>query len=93
MAAPPTGLCHTELTHRQRFLGGMFENDRSLSLVLGLSYAVDDNFTDLLASQALIEEQDVFVKMRAFRRVTAIAAGRVIDRNATLNELPEELSN
>lgn len=69
--------------NRQRFMGSLFETDRFMSLILGLPYAVNDNFNDKLALKVLLcSTADSTTRMRALRRVTAIAAGNVNDRNA-----------
>jgi hypothetical protein len=72
----------SDALERQRLMGSLFETDRILSMVLGLPYAVDDNFNDKFASQVLITDTDCLTRMRALRRITAIAAGRINDRNA-----------
>ena len=54
-------------------------------MVLGLPYAVYDNFNDKFASQVLITSTDRLTRMRTLRRITAIAAGRINDRNANSN--------
>lgn len=88
-----TGEDVTHLVVRQRFLGSILELDRLMSMVLGFPYYEDDNFTDQLALAVLRDEADlqpdengpdppnVDLKMRALRRVVAIIAGRVNDRN------------
>ncbi|KIW29685.1 uncharacterized protein PV07_05480 [Cladophialophora immunda] len=87
-------LCGRELTklfHRQRFLGSIMELDRLMSMVLGFPHAEDVKFTDHLAMAVLRGQTasqgggsvSVDIKMRAFRRVVSIAAGRVNDRNAS----------
>lgn len=67
----------------QRLMGSLFETDRLLSMVLGLRYAMDDHFDDQLALQILGTDDETHTRMRALRRVTAIAAGHINDRNAT----------
>lgn len=88
-----TGEDVTQLVVRQRFLGSILELDRLMSMVLGFPYFEDDNFTDQLAlavlkDEAGLQEDDegpgppnVDIKMRALRRIVAIIAGRVNDRN------------
>jgi hypothetical protein len=66
-------------------MGSLFETDRFMSMVLDLQYAVDDNFNVKFASQVLITSTDRLTRMRALRRITAIAAGRINDRNANSN--------
>jgi hypothetical protein len=80
-----SGQSPTDTLVRQRLMGSLFESDRFLSLVLGLPYAVDDNFNDRFASQVLVTNTDNITRMRAVRRITAVAAGRVNDRNANSN--------
>lgn len=76
-----------DLLQRQRFMGGLFETDRSMSLILGLPYAVDDNFNDKYASRILSSGGgDIVTRMRALKRITSIAAGHVNDRNAASSE-------
>ena len=71
-----------ELLQRQRLVGGLFEVDRSMSLVLGLPYVVDPYFVDSLAWLVLSEKSDLSLKVRALRRIVGVAAGRTSDRNA-----------
>ncbi|ETN38594.1 uncharacterized protein HMPREF1541_06631 [Cyphellophora europaea CBS 101466] len=72
-----------ELMYRQRWVGGVYEMDHFMSLVLGFPHARDKNFTDRLAKLTLMRgDGDVTVKMRALRRITAVVAGRVNERNA-----------
>jgi hypothetical protein len=44
-----TGQSPADALQRQRLMGSLFEADRRLSMVLGLPYAVDDNFNDKFA--------------------------------------------
>ena len=90
-------LCEGELTrlfHRQRFIGSIMELDRLMSMVLGFPHAEDVKFTDRLAMAVLKEQAhpddnsnakriSCDIKMRALRRVVAVVAGRVNDRNAS----------
>jgi hypothetical protein len=88
-----TGEDVTQLVVRQRFLGSILELDRLMSMVLGFPYYGDDNFTDQLALAVLRDEagvhsddrgpdpSNVDIKMRALRRIVAIIAGSVNDRN------------
>ncbi|OAP61783.1 hypothetical protein AYL99_03986 [Fonsecaea erecta] len=87
-------LCGQELTklfRRQRFIGSIMELDRLMSMVLGFPHAEDVKFSDRLAMSVLKGQTatqggapvSVDIKMRAFRRVVSIAAGRVNDRNAS----------
>lgn len=77
----------TEITaegaEQQRFVGGIYEIDRLMSMVLGFPYATSECFTDRRAYGLLFsvgtEEQQ---KMRALRRIVAVTAGHVNDRNA-----------
>ncbi|KAK4937837.1 hypothetical protein LTR10_021640 [Elasticomyces elasticus] len=83
----------TRLLHRQRWIGSILELDRLMSMVLGFPHAQDDKFSDRLALAVLkgevptsASDQDqlpVDLKMRALRRVVAVIAGRVNDRNAS----------
>ncbi|KIX98528.1 uncharacterized protein Z520_05829 [Fonsecaea multimorphosa CBS 102226] len=81
----------TKLFHRQRFVGSIMELDRLMSMVLGFPHAEDVKFTDRLAMAVLKGETasqggasvSMHIRMRAFRRVVSIAAGRVNDRNAS----------
>jgi hypothetical protein len=84
---------------RQRWIGSLLELDRLMSMVLGFPHAEDDKFSDRLALNVLRgqglastnEDQAVSLelKMRAFRRVVAVIAGRVNDRNASTE--PEDV--
>ena len=80
-----SGRSPSDSLERQRFMGSLFETDRFMSMVLGLPYAVDDNFNDKFASQVLGTKTDKMTRMRALRRITAIAAGLINDRNANSN--------
>lgn len=83
----------TRLLHRQRWIGSILEMDRLMSMVLGFPHAQDDKFSDQLALAVLKGqaptslpgqgELPVDLKMRALRRVIAVIAGRVNDRNAS----------
>ncbi|KAI1614234.1 hypothetical protein EDD37DRAFT_128609 [Exophiala viscosa] len=83
----------TRLLHRQRWIGSILELDRLMSMVLGFPHAQDDQFSDRLALAVLKgevptsasdrDELPVDLKMRALRRVVAVIAGRVNDRNAS----------
>ncbi|KIW17829.1 hypothetical protein PV08_05024 [Exophiala spinifera] len=83
----------SSILHRQRWIGSILELDRLMSLVLGFPHAQDDKFSDHLALAVLrghivtaAGESNLSVpvelKMRAFRRVVAVIAGRANDRNA-----------
>ncbi|KAK5204491.1 hypothetical protein LTR99_009889 [Exophiala xenobiotica] len=88
----------SNILHRQRWIGSLLELDRLMSMVLGFPHAEDDKFSDRLALNVLRgqglastnEDQGVSLelRMRAFRRVVAVIAGRVNDRNA--NPEPED---
>jgi hypothetical protein len=77
---------------RQRFMGALFETDRFMSLLMGLPYAVDDNFNEKLASRTLHSPNNNTTKMRALRRIVALVAGKVNDRNAKSPEGNESAS-
>lgn len=91
--SPETGEDVTSLVVRQRFLGSILELDRLMSMVLGFPYYEDNNFTDQLALAVLKDEaglqrddaqpdsSNLDIKMRALRRVVAIIAGKINDRN------------
>ncbi|OAG42661.1 hypothetical protein AYO21_03246 [Fonsecaea monophora] len=89
----------TQLFNRQRFIGSIMELDRLMSMTLGFPHAEDVKFTDRLAMAVLKGQTSsrdgasvsVEIKMRAFRRVVSIAAGRVNDRNATSDPDPVKL--
>lgn len=83
LAKPMPGMSSAEVLGRQRFMGSMFETDRFMSLLLGLPYAFDDNFTDRLATEVIGDHPDINARARALRRITAIASGHVNDRNAS----------
>lgn len=84
----------TQLFHRQRFVGSIMELDRLTSMVLGFPHVEDVKFTDRLAmavlkgqtSQSLNHgsgpQISLDIRMRALRRIVAVVAGRVNDRNA-----------
>lgn len=93
------------LFHRQRFVGSIMELDRMMSMVLGFPHAQDVKFTDRLAMAVLKGQQPSTggsaggstapassdIKMRALRRVMAIVAGRVNDRNGSSD--PDEVKH
>ena len=83
LAKPMPGMPAAEVLGRQRFMGSMFETDRFMSLLLGLPYAMDDRFTDKLATEVIGDHPDIMTRVRALRRITAIASGHVNDRNAS----------
>ena len=73
-----------ELMERQRWIGHIYEMDNSISMILGFPHATDSDFTDSLALSVLAGgEGDVNLKMRALRRVVALAAARINDRNGS----------
>ena len=54
-----------------------------MSMILGFPHASDPEFSDRLAMSVLLQGQgDTSLKMRALRRVVALAAARINDRNA-----------
>ncbi|KIW37074.1 uncharacterized protein PV06_10703 [Exophiala oligosperma] len=84
----------SSILHRQRWIGSILELDRLMSLVLGFPHAQDDKFSDHLALDVLRGNViaatgdsngcvPVDLRMRAFRRVVAVIAGRVNDRNSS----------
>ncbi|KIX00436.1 uncharacterized protein Z518_10575 [Rhinocladiella mackenziei CBS 650.93] len=84
----------TRVFHRRRFLGSILEINRLMSMVLGFPHVEDDKFTDHLAlavlrGQVTIQNAELNprvsadIQMRALRRIVAIAAGRINDRNAS----------
>ncbi|KAK5097531.1 hypothetical protein LTS08_006945 [Lithohypha guttulata] len=77
-----------EAAEQQRFLASIFEMDRLISMILGLPYAVDPAFTDVRAFSVILDPsvEDESLKMRALRRIIAITAGHVNDRNAQGHE-------
>ena len=83
LARPLPGMTPAEILGRQRFMGSMFETDRFMSLLLGLPYAMDENFNDKLATEIIGEHPDIIMRVRALRRITAIASGHINDRNAS----------
>lgn len=83
-----------ELLYRQRWVGGIYELDHLMSMVLGFPHARDPNFTDRLAKVTLTRaDVDITVKMRALRRVVAVTAGRINERNANGNEADRVLTS
>ena len=73
-----------EIMERQRWIGHIYEMDNSISMILGFPHATDSDFTDSLALSVLVRgEGDVNMKMRALRRVVALAAARINDRNGS----------
>lgn len=71
---------------RQNFMGALFETDRFMSLLMGLPYAVDDNFSEKLTQERLMSPIDITSQMRALRRMAALVAGKVNDRNSSTSE-------
>lgn len=81
-----SAVAEDELIHRQRWVGTIYEMDSFMSMILGFPHAVDINFTDRLAMNVLHSPQsDLDLRMRAVRRVVAVAAGQINDRNAEGN--------
>lgn len=74
-----------EEAERQRFIAAIFEVDHIISMVLGFPYAKDSAFTDARAFSILLNSsiRDEDLKMRALRRVVAVTAGHINDRNAS----------
>lgn len=72
-----------ELTYRQRWVGGIYELDHFLSLVLGFPQARDKSFSDRLAKTTLLDPAvNIETRMRALRRILAVIAGRINNHNA-----------
>ncbi len=82
-----------DTSRRRRFMEALFETDRFMSLLMGLPYAVDDNFNEKVAGQALESPADFTTQMRALRRMVALVAGKVNDRNASKPEAKESAMN
>lgn len=93
LAKPMSGMSSTEVLGRQRFMGSMFETDRFMSLLLGVPYAFDDNFTDRLATEVISDHPDISTRARALRRISAIASGHVNDRNASADPVSMSATN
>ena len=76
---------------QQRFLASVFEIQHLMSMVLGFPHIKDVAFTDARALTVLRnpEIQDESLKMRALRRVVAVLAGQINDRNAN-GEISDE---
>ena len=82
-----------ELMYRQRWVGGVYELDHLMSMVLGFPHARDPNFTDRLAKVTLARtDVDITVKMRALRRIVAVTAGRINERNANGSETDKSVT-
>lgn len=84
-SATPKGVTLSdEEAEQQRFVAAIFEIDHLISMVLGLPYAKDHNFTDARAFSVLLNPtiNDESLKMRALRRIIAVTAGHINDRNA-----------
>jgi hypothetical protein len=81
-----SAVAEDELIHRQRWAGSIYEMDSFMSMILGFPHAVDKNFTDHLAMNVLHSPQSgLDLRMRAVRRIVAVAAGQINDRNAEGN--------
>ena len=79
-------LAREEMMDRQRWIGNVYEMDHFMSMILGFPHALDKNFTDTRAMDVLLgSASDTQLRMRALRRVTALAAGRINERNAALS--------
>lgn len=83
-ANPGSVTLSDEEAEQQRFVAAIFEIDHLISMVLGLPYARDQNFTDARAFSVLLNPTitDESLNMRALRRIIAVTAGHVNDRNA-----------
>lgn len=79
------GTLSDEQAEQQRFIAAIFEIDHLMSMVLGFPYAKDVAFTDARAFSVLLNPaiNDESLNMRAIRRVVAVMAGHVNDRNAS----------
>lgn len=73
-----------EAAEQQRFVASIFEIDHLVSMILGFPYAKDPAFTDVRAFGVILDPNvsDESLKMRALRRIIAVTAGHVNDRNA-----------
>lgn len=73
-----------EAAEQQRFVASIFEIDHLVSMVLGFPHSKDPAFTDVRAFGVLLDPAitDESLKMRALRRIIAVTAGHVNDRNA-----------
>jgi hypothetical protein len=78
-----TATTSDERLARQRWVGSIHEMDRLFSLILGFPHAHDESFTDRRAVFILRSaEKDVDLRMRAVRRIVAVAAEQVNHRNS-----------
>jgi len=73
-----------EAAEQQRFIAAIFEIDHLISMVLGFPYAKDPHFTDARAFSVLLNPSitDESLNMRALRRIIAVTAANINDRNA-----------
>ncbi|KAK5948661.1 hypothetical protein OHC33_010264 [Knufia fluminis] len=73
-----------EEAENQRFIASIFEIDHLISMVLGFPYAKDPHFTDARAFAVLTNPaiDDESLNMRALRRIIAVTAAHINDRNA-----------
>ena len=73
-----------EEAEQQRFIAAIFEIDHLISMVLGFPYAKDPHFTDARAFSVLLNPSitDESLNMRALRRIIAVTAAHINDRNA-----------
>lgn len=73
-----------EEAEQQRLIASIFEIDHLISMVLGFPYAKDPHFTDARAFSVLLNPSitDESLNMRALRRIVAVTAAHVNDRNA-----------
>jgi len=73
-----------EEAEQQRFVAAIFEIDHLISMVLGFPYAKDPHFTDARAFSVLLNPSitDESLKTRALRRIIAVTAAKISDRNA-----------
>lgn len=73
----------------RNLMGALFEMDRFMSLLMGLPHAVNDKFGEKVTRVNLRISADGKSHMRALRRVVALAAGKVNDRNTSSSEVKE----
>ena len=87
----PEATLSEDQAERQRFVASIFELDHLISMVLGLPYAKDTAFTDARAFMVLLNPSinDENLKMRALRRIVAVTAAHINDRNVSGTLLDE----
>ena len=81
------------MIRRQRFTGTIFGEDRFMSSLMSLPYALKDNFNDKADEQAPQSLAAITTQMRALRCLVALVAANVNNRNSSHPVVEESAPN